>query len=446
MMKKLKLQSNNSLLLHRQIVKITVLVILYHLVSTFSLSAQTPRKDSGADGLIPMKPLNIGDKVPKWLWDTPLEVVNHPTGQKTITLNEYRNKKLIILDFWAVWCASCVESLGKIQHKLKYDQSDIAFIPVTINADTVVKKFQQANKGAGEWEFPLVVNDKILKQLFQHSSISHFVWLSNDGTVLAFTSSEFITDAQLQKGLKGDFAEVRMKIDQIDFNPKQALLVPEQANLKAKYSGFRSFIAGVTPTSGIHALRSDGLKRNFIVNTTLRSLCLNAMAGENDRLSKKKIIYEVSDVDMFFNKFNINEDVWHHKNGLCYEAILPERASQKVFREVLKEDLERYYHIGLAIENQPIPVISLSASKVKPKRFTHDAIALKSLVYTLNVRDNAISYLVCTKDIEQISVPVSLKDCTSEKQLIELLATYGIKAQLHTENHPVLVIREGREA
>lgn len=75
-MKKLKLQSNSSALLYTQILKITVLVILYLLVfksyficflkalknttmlltciavfHMFSLSAQTPRKNSGADGL-----------------------------------------------------------------------------------------------------------------------------------------------------------------------------------------------------------------------------------------------------------------------------------------------------------------------------------------------------------------------------------------------------------
>lgn len=50
-MKKLKLQSNSSALLYIQILKITVFVTLYFIVSMFSLSAQTPRKDSGADGL-----------------------------------------------------------------------------------------------------------------------------------------------------------------------------------------------------------------------------------------------------------------------------------------------------------------------------------------------------------------------------------------------------------
>jgi len=42
----------------------------------FSLSAQTPRKDSGAGGLNHVTALKIGDTIPETLWNTPLQVVN----------------------------------------------------------------------------------------------------------------------------------------------------------------------------------------------------------------------------------------------------------------------------------------------------------------------------------------------------------------------------------
>src|SRR5690606_24670319 len=71
--------------------------------------AQEPRKDSGADGRLEIRPLQVGDTIPEELWNLPLEVVNHPDGKETITLNDYRDKKLIILDFWATWCKSCIE-------------------------------------------------------------------------------------------------------------------------------------------------------------------------------------------------------------------------------------------------------------------------------------------------------------------------------------------------
>jgi AhpC/TSA family. len=413
----------------------------------FSLSAQTPRKESGANGLSEIKALNIGDKIPQSLWDTPLEVVNHPTGQKTIKLSEYRNKKLIILDFWATWCGSCVESLGKIQHKLKYDRSDIAFIPVTFQSDAVVGKFQQGNNIAHQWQFPLVVGDKLLKQLFQHSSISHFVWLSNDGTVLAFTSSEYITDSQLQKGLKGDFADVKMKIDQIDFDPKKPLLIPEQADLKARYTGFRRFLIGVAPTSGMQDLDSLGLKRRYFVNANLRSLCMDAMSDiQGVQLAKKKIVYEVIDQNRYFNNEQVNADVYNQQYGLCYEAVLPAESTKAAFRETLLNDLWQHFKIKLTIEERPIPVIALYSSRRNSPVSKGETMALKTLIDKLNVRDNDIPYLICPADLQNLPVPSNLKDCTSAKLLIERLAQSGIKADQRKENLAVLVITERRGA
>ncbi len=432
---------------YRRAYRMVLTCLFLCLVSMFSLSAQTPRKDSGADGLPEIKALNIGDKIPQSLWEVPLQVVNHPTGQKAIKLSEYRDKKLIILDFWAVWCASCVESLGKIQHKLKYDQSDIVFIPVTLNTDTVVAKFQRSNKVAGEWQFPLVVGDKLLKQIFQHSSISHFVWLSNDGTVLAFTSSEYITDSQLQKGLKGDFADVKMKIDQIDFDPKKPLLIPELADLKARYTGFRTLLAGAAPTSGMQNLDSLGLKRRYFVNASLRSLCMDAMSDiQGIQLAKKKIVYEVIDRNRYFNKDQVNADVYNQQYGLCYEAVLPAEATKAAFRETLKNDLWQHFKIRLTIEERPIPVIALYGNSRKSHVSIGETIALKTLVDKLNVRDNDIPYLICPADLQNMPVSSNLKDCTSAKLLIERLAQWGIKADERKENLAVLVIKERRGA
>ncbi len=415
------------------------------LVSMFSLSAQTPRKDSGADGLSEIKALNIGDKIPQSLWEVPLQVVNHPTGQKTIKLSEYRDKKLIILDFWATWCGSCVESLGKIQHTLKYDQSEIVFIPVTFQSDAVVSKFQHGNKIAQQWQFPLVVGDKRLKQLFPHATISHFVWIDDNGTIKAFTSSEYITDTQLQRGLSNDFAQVKMKIDRIAFDPKQPLLVSGLTDLKARYTGFCESLSGVAPTSGMQNLDSLGLKRRYFVNATLRTLCMDAMSDiQGVQLTKKKIVYEVVDENRYFNKEHINADVYNQQYGLCYEAVLPVESTTAAFRETLRNDLWQHFKIRLTIEERPIPVIALYGNSRKSHVSIGETIALKTLVDKLNVRDNDIPYLICPADLQNMPVSSNLKDCNSAKLLIERLAQWGIKADERKENLAVLVIKERR--
>ncbi|WP_341831237.1 hypothetical protein AACH28_18860 [Sphingobacterium thalpophilum] len=73
-----------------------VMLCCIAVVSMFSLSAQTPRKDSGADGLNSIKPLQIGDTIPEVLWKMPLAVINHPDGKEIISLSDYKDKKLHI--------------------------------------------------------------------------------------------------------------------------------------------------------------------------------------------------------------------------------------------------------------------------------------------------------------------------------------------------------------
>src|SRR5690606_22173725 len=68
--------------------------MLFNLPEAWAQSAE-PRT---AEGQIEIKPHKIGDTIPEELWNLPMQVVNHPTGKDTITLNDYRDKKLIILD------------------------------------------------------------------------------------------------------------------------------------------------------------------------------------------------------------------------------------------------------------------------------------------------------------------------------------------------------------
>ena len=144
MMKKFKLQSNSSALLYIQILKITVPVILYFLVSMFSLSAQTPRKNSGADGLLSrsaVKKLNflialcllcfpamlkaqfytpdssslyVGDKVPENFYTTKYKLFDLKSKAESISDLSADYDKLILLDFWANWCKPCLYYLMKM--------------------------------------------------------------------------------------------------------------------------------------------------------------------------------------------------------------------------------------------------------------------------------------------------------------------------------------------
>jgi hypothetical protein len=66
----------------------------------------------------------------------------------------------------------------------------------------------------GKLSLPAVVNDTILDKLFPHTLIPHYVWISTEGKLIAVSSSEAVTAANIQAAWKGEELSFTMKKDQ----------------------------------------------------------------------------------------------------------------------------------------------------------------------------------------------------------------------------------------
>src|SRR5699024_8456596 len=108
----------------------TALLVLVFVCFQFVCLAQESRDNGALKASDSIKPLEIGDEIPEELWEAPFQVMNHPEGKETITLNEYRGK-LLILDFWASWCAPCVRSLRALDSIQTSFKDELAVLPIT---------------------------------------------------------------------------------------------------------------------------------------------------------------------------------------------------------------------------------------------------------------------------------------------------------------------------
>lgn len=153
----------------------------------FSVAQAQFSENREADaGLRNIKPLQIGDTIPEELWHMPLQVVNHPDGKDTITLNDYRDK-LIILDFWATWCGSCISAFPKVKSIEKSFEKDLVVIPVTSQSYQKISVFLSTNETLKPLNTWSAVNTKRLERYFNIFTLPHYVWISN-GSLVSFTT------------------------------------------------------------------------------------------------------------------------------------------------------------------------------------------------------------------------------------------------------------------
>lgn len=146
-------------------------------------------------GVDTIAPLYVGAKLPRSLFTLESKVLKG--GELSAASLSGDFNKLIVIDFWASWCGSCLKKfplLEKMQEKYPADLK-VLLVNSVGTGDTAASLIAKAGPdgalaGVG---LPFVVEDELFLKAFPHRAIPHYVWIIG-GEVEGITSSDFLTE------------------------------------------------------------------------------------------------------------------------------------------------------------------------------------------------------------------------------------------------------------
>jgi thiol-disulfide isomerase/thioredoxin len=145
------------------------------------------------------QPLLVGAKLPDTFWQQEHSIYSKGTITKE-TLAIYRDK-LLIIDFWATWCTSCIKkfALADSLHQLYGDQVKVLLVNAKNTKDSPEKIAQTLARYGPNLQ--TLLGDTLLKAIFPQVMLPHYVWIEQ-GQVRAITGTEFFTSTNVSAAVE----------------------------------------------------------------------------------------------------------------------------------------------------------------------------------------------------------------------------------------------------
>jgi thiol-disulfide isomerase/thioredoxin len=304
-----------------------------------------------------VRPLSIGGTVPDI---TLSNVYNYPAS--TIRLSDLKGK-LVILDFWATWCGSCLSAFPEM-HELKKTfgkDLNILFVNSFSNDDEAKVKntFSRLKEDFGTTvDLPYILKDTILSLYFPHRYIPHYVWLNQYHQVVAITHRYDVTEKNIREFLNGQTPSMEIKDDAMLFNTEVPLLVDGNGGNAGSFlyrSVLTKYKPGLGHAGGMKLDKNGKITRLYLINTSPLSLIREAYPAMRN-YKRSRVIYKLRDPAKFKDYADPETEY-----SFCYELICPP-ASERKIREYIQADLNKFLNVRVTIENKNMNCYVLKAA------------------------------------------------------------------------------------
>lgn len=267
-------------------------------------------------------------------------------SKSNIDLRVLSQEKLVIIDFWATWCGSCLRAMPKIDSIASEYSDQMEVITVTRQDKELVLEFLKKRKSRGDYvhKSPKLYGDKLLSKLFPHRVIPHYVWLK-EGRVIAVT--EEITREAVQLALTEGRTNLRNKIDKKveSFDRREETLLgflQKNAGLDLmdiqNYSLTTGYIERLGTSSGYSLNRMDDIDKIKFTGTNMALENLYRVAYGKMTTYINNSAIEVNSKAEFFATDGLKGMRfldWLMDYGVSYEVVVPSK--ENLFEKIASD-------------------------------------------------------------------------------------------------------------
>jgi len=255
----------------------------------------------------------------------PAVVISHLVNTPATAVHLPGTRPLVLLDFFATSCSSCVAALPRLDSLQKKFGDRLQVLVVTAEAGETLQKFLLRNTKARGVQLPFVYADTTLAALFPHELLPHEVWLSG-GVVTAITDADQVTETNISAILEGKSQMLTPKADNFVYDRH----LPLTANLGLPAAGVLSQSILVPAIPGVQSGVMIGRDSSHV-----RLTCIN-----------------VSEATLFETATGLLDTTLRSEALYCFEVTAPLNTSLDSLHAVMLQQLTLYFRRERTLFNQ----------------------------------------------------------------------------------------------
>lgn len=371
--------------------------------------------------------------------DFSMSIIGANGVEKPLALSELRGK-VVILEFWATYCAPCIPYIKHFE-KLQSQFGDaIKVIEISEENRDKVDAFIQ-KRGYKNVSFAMDWKRK-LNDMFYHHFIPHTVVIDQDGVILAFTSPDEINQEIISKLLNREPVTFTMKHEYQEAsytsstdtvqNYEQPIIVnkPKNQTYKIEFSNYKE---GYAP----EFIKESSSEYKF-VNCPL-SLIYQILYDQKT----SRVILDVNEPAKYS---------FENQNSYCLDLSVPDFIGKSI-QEVALQQLEGLFPLKSKIEIRNRKVFSLLKSDLQGAMNSIDSTGI--IQKGLTIKD-LMNYMESNPQLVN-NLPVINQSGLPDNTILDLdwfqnypdtvenkLRTLGLHGEVRMRDIPCLVLYENR--